>query len=259
VIWQVRYEQRAYWRNRVRGVFTFVFPLMFLVIFASLDSGSRIASRGGISYDDFLVPGLLAYAVIGTTFVNLAIGTAVLRDAGVLKRMQGTPLPRWAYVTARIASSAIIMVLITIVVIVAGIVLWGLNLRAGAVPELLAGLLLGSAVFTTLGIGIVRFIRSAETAPVVINVIVLPLTFISDIWFPTNSLPSAVRQIASAFPIKNLANALQWAFDPRHHGVSFDGSALRTLAIWTAIGVWMMLSFLRQPTGDFVPTGDNIA
>ena len=78
---------------------------MFLVIFASLDKGGHISSRGGIPYDDFFVPGILAYGVIATTFVNLAISTAILRDEGVLKRMQGTPLPRWAYVAARIGST----------------------------------------------------------------------------------------------------------------------------------------------------------
>ena len=48
IAWQIRYEQRAYWRNRGRGIFTFVFPLMFLVIFASLNKGAHISSRGGI-------------------------------------------------------------------------------------------------------------------------------------------------------------------------------------------------------------------
>ncbi len=62
---QVRYEQRAYWRNRGRGVFTFVFPLMFLVIFASLDKGGHLKSNEGrIAYDQFFVHGILAYGVI---------------------------------------------------------------------------------------------------------------------------------------------------------------------------------------------------
>ncbi len=94
--WQIRYEQRAYWRNRGRGIFTFAFPLMFLVIFASLNKGQHVSTRGNISYNTFFVPGILAYGVIATTYVNMAIGTAILRDQGVLKRMQGTPLPRWA-------------------------------------------------------------------------------------------------------------------------------------------------------------------
>src|SRR5437588_3267612 len=105
--WQIRYEQRAYWRNRSRGIFTFVFPLMFLVIFASINQGAHLSSRGGIPYDDFFVPGILAYAVIATTYVNMAISTAILRDQGVLKRMQGTPLPPLAYVAALIGTTVL--------------------------------------------------------------------------------------------------------------------------------------------------------
>ncbi len=249
---QIRYEQRAYWRNRGRGVFTFVFPLMFLVIVASLDRGNHISSLGGIPYDDFLVPGILAYSVITTTFVNLAISTAIARDKGLLKRMQGTPLPRWAYLAARIGSSAIVMAVISVVVIVAGTVIWGLSLRWQALPAIVAALALGCAAFTTLGIGILRFVRDADTAPVIVNLVVLPLTFISNIWFPTGGLPSAVRTIASVFPIRALADALQFAFDPRHHGWAFDGAALRTLLIWTAVGSYLMVAFLRRPQGDDV-------
>ena len=253
VAWQIRYEQRAYWRNRGRGIFTFVFPLMFLVIFASLDRGSHLSSLGGIPTDDFIVPGILAYAVITNTFFNMAIGTAILRDQGVLKRMQGTPLPRWAYVAARIGSCAILMASVSLLVIVAGVAVWGMDLRLPALPAIALALLLGTTAFTTLGIGLVRFIRNAETAPVVVNLIVLPLTFISNIWYPTNTLPQALRTIADLFPVKNLAAALQWAFDPRHHGLAFDGPALRNLAIWSVIGIALMIRYLRVPQGDHAP------
>src|ERR1700747_698152 len=152
IAWQIRYEQRAYWRNRGRGIFTFVFPLMFLVIFASLDKGAHIASRGGISYDAFFVPGILAYGVIATTFVNMAISTAILRDQGILKRMQGTPLPRWAYVAARIGSTVLIMAAITIVTLGLGAIAYGVRIRVGTLPGLVLTLVLGTAAFTTLGI-----------------------------------------------------------------------------------------------------------
>src|SRR3984885_10000204 len=142
VAWQVRYEQRAYWRNRGRGVFTFAFPLMFLVIFASLDKGGHISSLGGIPYDDFLVPGILAYGVIMTTFTNMSMTTTILRDAGVLKRMQGTPLPRWAYTAARIGSTCLVTATLAVVTIVGGIVVWGVNLPVEALPGLVVTLLL---------------------------------------------------------------------------------------------------------------------
>ncbi len=248
--WQIRYEQRAYWRNRARGIFTFAFPIMFLVIFASLDKGQHLSSRGGIPYDDFFVPGILAYGVIATTFVNLAISTAILRDEGVLKRMQGTPLPRWAYVAARIGSTFVIMLAMTVVVVGLGTALYGVHVRAGALPGLIITLLLGTAAFTTIGIGITRFIPTAESGPVVVNLAVLPLTFISNIWFPTDSLPKVLKEIANVFPIKALASGLQYGFDPRQHGAGFSGSNLVTLLIWTGVGVFLMLRFLRQPQGE---------
>src|SRR5579862_9457233 len=168
VAWQIRYEQRAYWRNRTRGIFTFAFPLMFLVIFASLDKGAHIKSMGNIAYDDFFVPGILAYGVIATTYVNMAISTAILRDQGVLKRMQGTPLPRWAYVAARIGSTLLIVALMCMITLGLGALAYGVHVRASTLPGLMLTLVLGTAVFTTLGIGVTRFIPNAEAAPVVI-------------------------------------------------------------------------------------------
>lgn len=250
VLWQVRYEQRAYWRNRGRGIFTFVFPVMFLVIFGSLNNGKHLSSLGGITYDTFFVPGILAYGVIGTTFVNMAIGTAILRDEGVLKRMQGTPLPRWAYLTARIASTVLIVGGITVVTLGIGVAAYGVQIRAATLPGLTLTLVLGTAAFTTLGIGITRFIPNAEAAPVVVNLLVLPLTFISSIWFPSNAMPRGLTDVAGVFPIHALADGLQYAFNPHTTGVGFNGADLRTLAIWTAVGVFLMLRFLRQPQGE---------
>jgi ABC-2 type transport system permease protein len=248
--WQVRYEQRAYWRNRVRAVFTFVFPLMFLVIFASINQNTRIHSLGGIPYDDFFVPGILAYGVIATTYVNMAISTAILRDQGVLKRMQGTPLPPWAYLAARIGSTIIIVLLMTVLTLGLGVIAYGVHLRASTLPGLIVTLVLGTAVFTTLGIGITRFIPNADAAPVVVNLTVLPLTFISSIWFPTNGMPKALVEIAKIFPIRPLADGLQYAFNPYTTGAGFNGQDLRTLAIWIAIGIYLMLRFLRRPEGE---------
>jgi ABC-2 type transport system permease protein len=251
IAWQVRYEQRSYWRNRGRGVFTFVFPLMFLVIFASIDKGVNVGSgRTAIPYDDFFVPGILAYAVIATTYVNMAISTAILRDQGVLKRMQGTPLPSWAYIAARIGSTVLIMVSITVLTIGLGAVAYGVHLRGSTLPGLLLTLVLGTAAFTTLGIGITRFIPNSEAAPVVINLTVLPLTFISNVWFPTSSMPTWLKDLAGVFPIRPMASGFQRAFNPYTTGTGIDGSDLRTLAIWTVVGVYLMIRLLNRPAGE---------
>jgi ABC-2 type transport system permease protein len=247
VAWQIRYEQRAYWRNRGRGIFTFVFPLMFLVIFGSLNQGAHLSSLGGIPYDVFFVPGILAYGLIATTFVNMAISTAILRDQGVLKRMQGTPLPPWAYVAARIGSTLVIVLAMTALVLALGVIAYGVHIRASTLPALIVTLVLGTAAFTSLGIGVTRFIPNAEAAPVVVNLLILPLTFISSIWFPTTGMPKWLVDIASFFPIRALADGMQHAFNPFTTGAGFKTADIRTLVVWTVIGIFLMLRFLRRP------------
>jgi ABC-2 type transport system permease protein len=249
--WQVRYEQRAFWRNRSRAFFAFLMPIMFLVIFCSLYNGRTTGEHGhGIPYNDFFVPGILAYAIITTTFVNIAISTAILRDTGVLKRMQGMPLPRWAYITGRIGSATLTMLAMTVLTLAIARVAYGVHVRASTLPGLMIALALGSACFTTLGIGIVHFISNAEAAPAVVNIAILPLTFISGVWFVTNGLASWLKQLASVFPVHALAHALQQAFNPNTVGSGINASDARTLAIWLAVGVFLMIRFLRQPLGD---------
>jgi hypothetical protein len=63
-------------------------------------------------------------------------------------------------------------------------------------------------------------------------------------------MPKALIDIAKFFPIRPLADGLQYAFDPRTHGAGVNGADIRTLAIWTVVGVVMMLRFLRQPQGE---------
>jgi len=76
------------------------------------------------------------------------------------------------------------------------------HIRPATLPGLILTLVLGTAAFTTLGIGITRLIPNAEAAPVVVNLTILPLTFISSIWFPADNLPKWLKDIASIFPIE---------------------------------------------------------
>ncbi len=247
--WQVIYEQRAFWRNRARAFFSFLMPVMFLIIFATIYHGQTIGGpHGGMSYDDFFVPGILAYGVIATTFVNMAISTSILREQGVLKRMAGTPLPSWAYVAGRIGSTLVITAAMTLVVLAIGRIAYGVQVRVATLPGLLAALILGSACFTALGVGIVRYIKSSEAAPAVINFAILPLTFISGVWFHAN-LSTLLTDIANVFPIRPLAHALQYAFNPFTTGSGIEATDLETLGIWLVVGVFLMVRFLRQPAG----------
>jgi ABC-2 type transport system permease protein len=243
---QVLDDQRAFWRNRTRAFFSFALPLMFLVIFASLNHSDRLEDRGGIPADAFVVPGLLAYAVIMATFSNLAGDMAILRDSGVLKRMRGTPLPAWAFVAGKIGSAVLVAAAVSVVTLLVADVAYGVGVRGATVPGLVFALVAGTACCAALGIGVMLLIRTAESATAVTSALVLPLTFISGVWGEFGGLPSWLHHIAQAFPIEHLAHALQVAFDPRTTGSGISGGDLLALGIWLVAGVWLGLRFLAS-------------
>ena len=132
----------------------------------------------------------------------------------------------------------------TVVMLILGRVGFGVHLRAAALPASVT-VLLGAATFAALGMAAVTIIPNAEAAPVVANVLILPLSFISGIWFPLNGAPEWLTDVAKFFPLEHLANALHVAFDPLNHGPGWSGSDLFVLAIWLPVGARLVMRFLR--------------
>jgi len=242
---QVGFEQRAFWRNRSRAFFSVAFPLVFLVLFNAINGGHHIAELGGISYATWFVPGILAYGLIMATFTNLAVSTAIARDLGILKRIRGTAMPTWVFMAGRIVSTLVTALALTAATLGLGVVAYGVHLRTSTLAGLLLTLALGSVCFTTLGLAVTAIIPNADAAPAIVNVIVLPLTFISGIWMVLATAPAWLTTVARFFPVKALADGLQHAFDPATTGNGIVMGDLRSLAIWTAVGVILFLRTFR--------------
>jgi ABC-2 type transport system permease protein len=243
--WQIRYELRAFFRNRRRAIFSFAFPVMFLLVFGTLNQGQEIDTRGNISYITFYVPGIMAYAILVTTFNSLAMTVSGLRARGVLKRIRTTPLPWSTYVLGLIGSTLLVMLGSAVVLLVLGAIL-GADVRTSTLPGLAATIALGSVCLTTLGIAAARLIPTPESGMPALMIVTLPITFISNVFFPLDGAPGWLNDVAKAFPLRPLADGLQAAFDPRTHGAGFVGHDLVTLAIWTVLGSVMMMRFLKE-------------
>ena len=127
VVRQVRYEQKLYWRSPSSAMFTFLFPILLLVIFASLNQGTTLRALGGISYNQYYVPGIVAFGVISACFSNLAIALCFRRDSGVLKRIRGTPLPPWVFMAGNIGSSLVVSAILTVLTTAAGVAFYGVS------------------------------------------------------------------------------------------------------------------------------------
>ena len=242
---QLRFEQKAFWRNPAGAVFTFAFPLLFLVIFSPLNSGQRIEERGGISFVTFFVPGIVAFGLISACYTNLAIRMTVNRDFGVLKRVRGTPVPPWAYLAGQVASSVVITFLLLFLTVGLGVVAFGVDFRTSTAAGLFVTLALGAACFCALGLAVSGLCPNADAAPAIVTFSLFPLLFVSGIFFPIDEAPAWLSTLAELFPMQRLADGLQYAFDPRTTGLGFNGGDLWGLLVWTVVGSILAVRLFR--------------
>jgi ABC-2 type transport system permease protein len=242
---QLRFEQKAFWRNPAGAVFTFAFPLLFLVIFSTLNSGARLEERGNISFVTFFVPGILAFGLISACYTNLAIRMTTNRDFGILKRVRGTPVPTWAYLAGQVGSSVVITFMLFVLTVGLGVIAFGVDCRPGTSPGLFVTLVLGAACFCALGLAVSGLCPNADAAPAIVNFSIFPLLFVSGIFFPLDNAPQWLTSVAKLFPMQQVADGLQYAFDPRTTGLGFNGGDLWGLLAWTVAGSVLALRLFR--------------
>ena len=156
---QIGYEQKLYWRSPSSAVFTFAFPILLLVIFATLNQGATIRALGGISYNQYYVPGIVAFGVISACYTNLAIALSFRRDAGVLKRIRGTPLPPWVFMGGSIGSSLVVSLLLVVLTTSVGVLFYGVTFP-GRWGALLLTLVVGAFCFCGLGLAMTALIST---------------------------------------------------------------------------------------------------
>jgi ABC-type transport system involved in cytochrome c biogenesis permease component len=168
LLWrQVRAQNKLFLRNPFSAFFSLAFPVMFLLLFGSLNGSGRIPELHNIRYIQFLAPGMLAFAVISTCYTGLVTGVAINRDEGLLKRVRGTPLPPWVYITARILSAVWFSMVSAVVMVVAAVLLFRVELIGRMLPAAAVTLLAGAACFCALGMAVAAVIPNGEAAPVI--------------------------------------------------------------------------------------------
>jgi ABC-2 type transport system permease protein len=227
---QIRYEQKFYWRSPSSAVFTFAFPILLLVIFGTLNQRQTVAALGGISYNQFYVPGIVAFGVISACYTNLAISLCFRRDAGVLKRIRGTPLPPWVFMAGNIGSSLVVSLLLVALTTSVGVLFYNVTFP-GRWSAFLLTLVVGAFCFCALGLAVTVVISTATASPAIVNGVLFPLLFISGTFYPVQAT-SVLGRIASAFPIRHFELAVFAVFDPRRAGSGIDPASLLVMLGW---------------------------
>lgn len=250
LLWgQVRHQNRLFRRTPIAAFFTIVFPLMFLVVFNLLFPDDEIS---GMSTAQFYAPALAVFGAVSATYTNLAIGTSIARDEGILKRVRGTPLPPWLYIAGRIGSASYVAVISAGLMLTVGVVAYDLQVFAVALPAAVITFLAGIACWAALGMLLAAVSPSGDSAPALANATLLPLAFISDVFIPpSDSAPAWIGTVAGVFPLKPFVSAFGDAFHPAEvaaHGGwtgQFQWGAIALMAVWCVVAVVLALRWFR--------------
>lgn len=232
---QLRFEQRIFWRSKEAAVFIFIFPLLLYALLGSVYDG-EIEGEPAV---DVLLAGLFGYGAMNTAFGGLAIMLVGRRELGVLKRLRSTPLPPRTYLGAVLLSTLVVFALQSVALLALGVSVFGAS--APENPLGFAGaIVLGVASFAGLGLGATALIRSAEGVSAVVNVVTLPMAFVSGAFGPTSSYPEFLQAIAEVLPLTyflDIANGVYL------HGDSLfaDPGALAIVAAWGVAGLVVAL------------------
>jgi ABC-2 type transport system permease protein len=236
---QLRCEQLVFWRSREAAVFIFIFPLMLYLLLGSVYSGRINGHRAA----DYLLAGMIGYGAANTAFAGVAITLVNRREAGMLKRVRSTPLPSPTYLASTLVSTLAVFSLQTVALFAIGRVLFGAHLPT-ELGSLVSAVLLGAAVFAALGLATAALIRSAEGSSAVVNVILLPMAFLSGSFGPTRKYPEFLQAIGDVLPLKYFLEVVD-AVVLRGTHVWSEPEALAVLAAWGALGVLVALRRFR--------------
>ena len=248
-------EVKEFFRRRDSLIFTFSFPVILLFIFGSVFADDIVP---GVSFTQYFAAGMVASGVVLSSFQSLAIGIAIERDDGSLKRLRGTPMPPTSYFLGKIGLVLVTSVIQTAILLTIGALAFNLDLPTS--PELWLRFAwvfaLGTTAGTVAGIAYSSVARSSQSAAAVVSPVVIVLQFVSGVFFVFTDLPGWMQSVGAVFPLKWLAQGMRSVFLPE----SFEaaeasgswqlGATALILTGWTVIGLVLSLRTFRWQRRD---------
>lgn len=231
---QARIELMLTLRRSESLLVTLGIPIGILVFFAKVNTISDLKDPV-----QFLVPGILALAVMSTAMVSLGIATGYERHYGVLKRLGSTPLSRSGLLAAKTLNVLVIELIQAIVIIATGATL-GWNVTGTILPAL-GLLLLGTIAFAGIGMLMAGTLR-AEANLALSNGLFLVLLFLGGMAYPLTKLPGALQAVAKALPAAPLAETVR---DVVEGGHSFPVGLFAVLVAWAVVAPVLAARYFR--------------
>lgn len=222
---QVKAEVMLLARNGEQLLLTLIIPVLLLAFFGSVD----VLPSAGMEPIEFLLPGVLALAIMSSAMVSLGIATGFERSYLVLKRLGATPLTRSELVVAKILSVCAVEV-VQLLVLVALALPLGWTRSDVRIVSVLAAIALGTSAFAGIGILLAGSLR-AEVNLAAQNGVYLVLLLLGGMVIPRSSLPGVLADVSAVLPSSALSTVLRGSLS----GVSVSTGVWAVLICWAVL------------------------
>ncbi|MGA7964333.1 MAG: ABC transporter permease [Gammaproteobacteria bacterium] len=213
---------------------TIAFPTMFYVFFGLIFNrghGGDVATYMLATYGTF---GIMAPSLFG-----FGVGVATEREQGILALKRVSPLPPMAYFFSKLVMAMLFALIIVLLLFVLGALFGGVSLPHIEWLELLVTLILGTLPFCALGLA-VGLRAGAQSSAAIINLIYLPMSFLSGLWVPLKLFPHWLQDVAPALPAYHLSQVALGIVDKG------DGSHLLPHLIYLVVFTAVCLRFAQR-------------
>lgn len=242
---QLGYALRDLWRTRIVFVFTFLFPLTWLVVLGLVVGNATV--HDGVRMMQFITPTAAVMGVLYATLPTMASSLAAARETGVLKRVRGTPLPGWVYLTGRVGATVVFALGSLVTMVAVGVLAYDVQVIWRTMPATLVTMVVAIASLSACGLAMATLFRSASVVQAASTATAVVLGFLSGV-LVVGDLPTWADRVASVFPLKAFNDAVQAQFDPFGSGAGWDLGALAILAVWgVGAGLLAVWRFRWEP------------
>jgi len=154
------------------------------------------------------------------------------------------------FISSWLASAVVTGVVSVVVMFAVAVPAFGVDIRPGLLLAAIVTLILGGAAMSAIGLAVASFIRRLETAPIVANLTLFPLLFVSGVFYPIESEPQWLQTIAHLFPLSHFVQAFDACFSPFTTGSGFSFRDLAVLAAWGVAGAIVAARHLATEAED---------
>ncbi len=198
---EAKYELLKNVRIPVYAISTVAFPLMFYVLFGIVLGRNDPGSTERATY---ALATMGCFGVIAVALFGFGVSLAMERGQGWLQVKRASPMPVSAYFAGKLFSAVVFSTVIMLLLLAVGILFGGVRLPFATAAKLVGILVAGAIPFSAMGLAIGYFAKP-NSAPAVVNLIYLPMSFCSGLWIPLFLLPHGLRVLATFLPPFHLA------------------------------------------------------